>query len=252
MDFTVLYKKVNLLLVDDDEIILKVFAEFLSQYPAYTVTTTMTISDAEQTILSGKKYHVCLMDLGMTAPGNDEFYLLKKYKHHLPFIVVSGSTSLENGANAILYGASAVVAKPVRLDILDFIHTINHTVIHTILTKEYIHGKNELVDKAMHVLFTHSISSVSEWANLCCVSETHFRRACQKAAIISPKKVLMIYQIIKTAFAFFNAEMEQTFRATPQPHKFSFLSDNSSHMQNLRRYYLQNKNEIVNCLSTGL
>lgn len=208
MDVTWLHKKINILAVDDDPDMLEMYKEDLEQYPPYTIHPASTIRHAEQIMNSGIKIYACLADLGMRSADNDEFYLIKKYHHNLPFIIVSGSCSVAKGALALKHGSCEAFDKPVNLSSTRIIGMINTAIIRYLFPVRNPTLEN-FIDMATQTLFNEKILSVSQWAHSCCFSEPHFRKLWQQSAGISPSKAFLIYEMLSATFDYYNTGIEK-------------------------------------------
>jgi len=232
-----LNKKLNILVVDDEPYILDIFQEYLNSYPLYSVTIASSVEIAENHILEkGKRWHACLLDLGMASPDFDEFYLLKKYGIKIPFIIVSGAHSIAKGLKAKSLGAFEAIDKPFSIENLYLINIINSAVIGGIFLYDSKNGRNEIVDKAIQILFSSNVSSIAEWSFKSCISESNHRKIWNEIYGISPKKMFCIYRMLKIAFEFANKAFET---AGKEPN--NGISKFSNEIINLQKFYDENK-----------
>jgi two-component system cell cycle response regulator len=108
----------NVLIVDDEEVVCKVFAEMLQQYGYQTVIET----DARNVLdhLWTARFDVVLLDLLMPAmSGIDLLHQIKQSFEDLPVIIVTGHGSIETAVASMQAGASDFVTKPVEASVLD-------------------------------------------------------------------------------------------------------------------------------------
>ena len=200
MDFSFLNKKINILAIDDDHDILELHKNFMNEYIPYNVTVSSSLQQAETFIIKKKRFHACVMDLGMHS---DEFYLLRKYHNQIPFIVVTGSNSFEKGVKVKELGAFDAMSKG-SLDISEIIKRINKTVIKGIFLKRCNFSDNTMFNDAFELIFKNESITVSELARQCFSSESNMRRIWRNNFNISPKKMSLIFEVLQVAFDYYN------------------------------------------------
>lgn len=108
----------KILIVDDEKIVCKLFAEMLNQYGYQAVTE----ADAHRIMdhLWAERFDLVLLDLIM--PGINGLDLLRQVKQHfeeLPVVIVTGHGSIETAVASMQAGASDFVTKPVEASVLD-------------------------------------------------------------------------------------------------------------------------------------
>jgi two-component system, cell cycle response regulator len=103
----------KVLVVDDEEVICKLFAALLGQYGGYQVETT-TDGRKALDILRREPFDVVLMDMSMpTIPGHDLLQQITQAFEGLPVIIVTGHGSIEAAVESMQAGAADFVTKPV-------------------------------------------------------------------------------------------------------------------------------------------
>lgn len=108
----------KVLVVDDEEIICRLFAAMLGQYGCYEVATT-TESHAVLPILRQTLFDIVLLDINM--PGLSGIDVLRHITHtfeSLPVIIVTGHASIEVAVESMQAGAADFVTKPVPAAVL--------------------------------------------------------------------------------------------------------------------------------------
>lgn len=105
--------KKKVLVVDDDESILRVFTRLLNK-KGYIVDTAATAKEAlEKTELS--RYDVMLLDIGLPdAEGTDLLQKLPEKSSEMIKIIITGHSDAEHGIKAADYGADDYLVKPVK------------------------------------------------------------------------------------------------------------------------------------------
>jgi DNA-binding NtrC family response regulator len=108
-------KKINILLVDDEEDFLETTMKRLARR-GYEARSTMNCSEAIQIIGSGWP-EVVVLDVML--PDRDGIQCLKEIKQRWPSIVVillTGHASMQAGRQCLEYGANDYCLKPIELD----------------------------------------------------------------------------------------------------------------------------------------
>jgi diguanylate cyclase (GGDEF)-like protein len=106
------------LIVDDEEVVCKLFAAMLQAYAYQTVTTT----DGSKVVdmLWRDSFDVVLLDLVM--PHFEDLELLRQIKQcneNLPVVIITGHGTIEAAVASMQAGAADFVTKPVEASVLD-------------------------------------------------------------------------------------------------------------------------------------
>jgi len=106
-------KQYNLLIVDDDQIILKMLERVLATTQHNVESCNDPIKAYE--MIEAKHFDIVLSDISM--PGMDGVSLLRKIKSFngtIQVIMMTGYTTISNTLNAFRYGAVDIVFKPFK------------------------------------------------------------------------------------------------------------------------------------------
>ena len=104
--------KKRILIVDDDEVVLKGFREVL-ELEGYRVDTAMTGREAIEKS-EANFYHLALLDIRLPdMEGTDLLIAMKDATPKMVKIMVTGYPSLENAVEAVNKGADGYIIKPV-------------------------------------------------------------------------------------------------------------------------------------------
>jgi EAL domain-containing protein (putative c-di-GMP-specific phosphodiesterase class I) len=106
------HEPLRLLLVDDDEALVRVYSSTLARH-GVTVETARNGREGVERVKSGK-FDVILSDISMPEMTGIEF--LKAVREHdldIPVILMTGEPALESAVRAVEYGAFRYLAKPV-------------------------------------------------------------------------------------------------------------------------------------------
>jgi DNA-binding NarL/FixJ family response regulator len=232
-----LKKTINICIVDDDPQLLSVYSEILQSYNLYTLFPCSGVSDAELLFLSGKRIHVCIMDLGLKNSNNDEFYLLKKYSLNTSFIVVTGKESIKKGFDCGKYGSQSVFEKPIDFTNIDFIKAINTSFIHGLVCGSRFH--KPVLESIGHALLTMNPSDMSEWSMHANVTEQYLRKIWNLIFGYQPKYFLWLYKTFNIAFTIYDILFLQSTGSTEIP-SYTKCPDEKELIA-LERYFYNNK-----------
>jgi putative nucleotidyltransferase with HDIG domain len=109
-------ENLKILVVDDEEIILNIFKDYLEATKSYTVLTARDGFEGLD-IIKREKINCCITDLSM--PKMDGVTLTEKihdYDNTIPVIVMTGYPSLDNAVATLKNGVVDFLTKPIRMD----------------------------------------------------------------------------------------------------------------------------------------
>jgi response regulator RpfG family c-di-GMP phosphodiesterase len=139
---------VNILVVDDDEMILEVFKDFLHRIGTYSILTARDGTEAVE-ILKRSKVDFCFTDLNM--PGMDGVEFTKKiheFDNTIPVVVMTGYPSMDNAITTLKRGVVDFLVKPFHIGDIEF--TIRRALeqkalfVENMLLKEEIKKKEDI------------------------------------------------------------------------------------------------------------
>ncbi len=110
--------KTNVLIVDNDESLIKVLGDFLSKEPLFDVFTALNGKEAEE-IAKNHKVDLAIVDLKMPEISGVE--LLASLKKNLPdikSIILTGHSNIDSYIETMELGACEYLNKPVDLHLL--------------------------------------------------------------------------------------------------------------------------------------
>jgi len=115
----------SILLVDDDDSILVIFENFLSNN-GYNVATSNTASKALD-LVKEKKFDVAVLDFILPDIRGDKLALdIKKIQKDIEIIFVTGFSQFETCIKALKIGISEILLKPVTAD--ELVSAVNRTI----------------------------------------------------------------------------------------------------------------------------
>ena len=108
-------KKVRVLFVDDEEIIVNAATGILENYNYNVIATTDSNEAFEYFSKDPDKFHIVVTDLNMPVlTGMELVKKIKKIRPHIPVIVCSGSVEDINPLRTEEMGINSFIAKPYR------------------------------------------------------------------------------------------------------------------------------------------
>ena len=115
----------SILLVDDDDSILKIFEIFLTSN-GYQVSTSNTAEKAYK-ILKEKKHEIAILDFILPEIRGDKLALeIKKIQKDIEIIFVTGFSQFETCIKALKVGISEILLKPITAD--ELVSAVSRTI----------------------------------------------------------------------------------------------------------------------------
>jgi EAL domain-containing protein (putative c-di-GMP-specific phosphodiesterase class I)/CheY-like chemotaxis protein len=155
----------RVLVVDDESVVARVFGRVLSA-EGHEVTVC---HDGEQALLwlDQRPFDVVLSDISM--PGLDGIALLRKVRGRdldLPVVLVTGAPSLDSAIDAVEYGATRYLQKPVEASVL--CEAVQHAVglrkvalLRREMLDEMGDSRRQIADRAgLEVRFEHALATL--------------------------------------------------------------------------------------------
>lgn len=106
--------RTNILVVEDDADLNEIMCTYLKRC-GYSVHPAYSGSEAAQCITAGTPFHLVLCDLMLPGlPGDAIISMCKKY--HIPSIVVSAKSDIQDKVSLLNLGANDYITKPFDLD----------------------------------------------------------------------------------------------------------------------------------------
>ncbi len=238
--FDFLQKSISLLVIDDDQSQLDFYEEMISGHPLYKVTKASSAKDAEQKLKSSFHTHLCILDFGIDDVESDEYYLLKKYSHRLPIVIISGSADLERAFVASNLGAAGMIAKPPEVTSQKFWNTLNKAFLDNVILPATSQNTNPIFVSCCKIIQSYLPESVSDWAIKANITDTYLRRLWSDCYAFPPKHVLFLYRIYKQAFAYFDAHYLNKICNV----QINITEPDQEEYRRIKNYYLQSKNEL--------
>ena len=207
----------RVLVVDSDERTLERHQEMLENMPTVMAYTARTAEEAAQLLDDGRQWHACVMDLGIDDVDGDEYYLLREFSEHVPFVVCSAQASLEKGGECVRLGARHILKKhglaalEARLQ-----EYVAYCIIVAVINAEYQPFGRDSLSRATRALLDACPPSVTAWAGIVGVSTRELRYLWRRSAGAAAKDVLDLYHIVAAALAYHLNHGKPSLWRTPQ------------------------------------
>jgi response regulator RpfG family c-di-GMP phosphodiesterase len=141
-------ERLNILVVDDDEVILQVFRDFLQRKEEYAILTAREGTEALDIVLQ-KKVDFCFTDLHMPGMDGLEFTMkIHEFDNTLPVVVMTGYPSMDNAITTLKHGVVDFLVKPFHIGDIEL--TIKRALeqkallVENMLLKEEVKGKERI------------------------------------------------------------------------------------------------------------
>jgi response regulator RpfG family c-di-GMP phosphodiesterase len=141
-------ESLNILVVDDDEVILQVFKDFLHGRGSYSILTARDGTEALK-ILGKSKVDFCFTDLNMPGMDGIEFTRnIHKLYNTIPVVVMTGYPSTDNTIATLKHGVVDFLVKPFHINEIEM--TIKRALekkalfVENMLLKEEVKGKERI------------------------------------------------------------------------------------------------------------
>ena len=180
-------KKINLLVIDDEPVILDAVTGIFSS-PLFNIVTGSTIKEAFKIINEAQEpWHCWILDINIEKEG-DGFDILKKHPNFPFAIMLSGLRSMTIASDAMKYGAIGVFDKdPASLDLL-------FDGVCKVASLGFVLGGNggQYLQHFI-LLMTNHIKNPEEWARLACISVRQLERVCAIHSTLTPRFIISLY-----------------------------------------------------------
>lgn len=196
---------INILIVDDNLLSQQLLTELLSPVTCFSLYHASSNSSALTQLRSGKRFHTCIIDLGIDDVENDEFYLLRHYANHCSMLVLTGSSSPRKGATCIQLGARAVVDKGALFNNRVFFTTLCSATITSIVNHRYHDYAGDTLNLATKILFEKNPETVTAWADLMRITDRQMRNLWHAGSGFGAKQVLFLYQLLHNTSTYYDA-----------------------------------------------
>ena len=140
--------RLNILVVDDDEVILQVFTDFLQRKKEYGILTAREGTEALDIVFQNR-VDFCFTDLHMPGMDGLEFTMkIHEFDNTLPVVVMTGYPSMDNAITTLKHGVVDFLVKPFHIGDIEL--TINRVLeqktllVENMLLKEEVKGKERI------------------------------------------------------------------------------------------------------------
>ncbi len=106
----------KILVVDDEEIILNVFQDYLESTNNYTVITARDGIEALE-IIEKEEINCCFTDIAMPRMNGVKLTeRIQAYDNTIPVVVMTGNPSMDSAINTLKNGVVDFLTKPIKMD----------------------------------------------------------------------------------------------------------------------------------------
>lgn len=183
-------KKINLLILDDDEIIRESVVQMFSS-PLFNTVSAGSLDQALTTIGSTLNGWHCLivdLDLGDVASG---LTLFRKFPGYPFSIVLSGLRSMTMATEAMHLGACAIVDKDPSV-----LEQLYSQVLKTTALGFLLNGRSSPDLDTFRFLLDPAVDSVDAWADRSGVTTRKLYRICETYPPLTPHYAIALYRSI--------------------------------------------------------
>ena len=180
-------KKINLLIVDDEPIVLDVVKSVLSS-PLFNIHSAFSLSQAFKVIDEAKEpWHSWVLDINI-GDRDDGIDIIKRYPKYPFAVMLSGLRSMTKASQALQSGAMKVFDKtPESLELM-------HDEVCKIAALGFIlGGRNTQYLSNFTNLTEHTFSNPSQWAESSCITVRQLERICSGHSLLSPKYCISLF-----------------------------------------------------------
>jgi len=147
----------NILVVDDDEMILEIFKDFLHRIGTYSILTARDGTEAVK-ILERRKVDFCFTDLNMPEMDGVEFAKkIHELDNTIPVVVMTGYPSMDNAIATLKHGVVDFLVKPFHIGDIEL--TIRRALEQKALFVENMLLKEEIKKKEHIARLNEELSS---------------------------------------------------------------------------------------------
>jgi len=201
--YSFLNGRLNLLLLEDDPGYQDLILEFLEPVKIFALRKASTTSSAIQLINENRKFHLCILDLGISDYAGDEFFILRNYAECFPCIVLTGSQSPGKGAACIQLGAKTVMEKGSAFKFELFFASICEHTIRGILSQKAAKKGSDTLNASIDTLLQRKPSTVTQWADYQFITDRQMRNLWHNETGFGAKHILELHLLLSNAFKYY-------------------------------------------------
>jgi CheY-like chemotaxis protein len=250
--FPFLKQTVNILLVDDSPLITSWISGMLELLDLYYISVASSTAEAVTILETGeKRYHVCVVDLGMSDVENNEFYLMDNYGKKMPFIVITARSDTERGFKCGSRGVKEILLKDSRDFERRLLSTINKYALKSIICPKFCENPSTTLIRFIECLDQKKPASVNEWVAYLKMDERYFRSEWEKYVGMMPKHSLCIFYLFSETFKYIEKVNIKGSIAKADSDILELIKklDASSCFKRCKEYFLQNEQILKDFIS---
>ncbi len=242
-------RSINVLLVDDDESMLKYLAELIGAFPMYQIECAGSAHKALSVWEPPKRFHACITDLGIDDMKGDEFYLLRHFGRQTAFLVLTGTPSPIKGFTAGKLGARALIEKSCVIDQLALMKALNFHALLNVINPMFLRRDDNTLSLSTDLLFSKSPVQVTEWALELGISDRELRHIWKQHLGANAKIILFIYQVYRRALAYYEGRFMDALSGL-HLHSEAAIEDRSDYTR-MEEYFFLHRSTISDYIEFG-
>lgn len=204
--FTFLHETINVLVIDPAVAAGTLpIHRLLASMPCCRVDYAATNTEALVLLRSGRRFHVCITELGMYDSENDEYVILRHYADHCSIVILTAEQSAAKGAHAVWLGARAVFDKVDQFDQREFMQVFGRMVLINVVNCRFNEWSGDTLNSATAILFEKNPVSVTEWADYMRITDRQLRNLWHSGSGFGAKQMLFLYGCLRNAFGYYES-----------------------------------------------
>jgi hypothetical protein len=204
----------------------------LDDYKPYRVTLLPSATDALMLLSKGWSFPISLCDLDNLNVEDEDYSLLEKLSSHTSLIIMTNRDSFEQGFKIANLGAFGVIKKPLDFSQQPVFDLINNAFFQGIIQKGTNKYTKPVILDAIKVFIENKPVRVKEWVEKIGIEERYLRRVWLDHFGFQPRYLVLLCQLLATAFNYFNHRFFQEKASNFPPFEALQIDDDFTYHNN--------------------